>query len=120
MEGVPALVPHVKSGALKAIAVTGDRRLAALPNTPSFAELGYPAIGLTWVAVVAPAGTPQAAITRLNEEFVRAMTLPDVKAAQESAGRVVVASSAEHLAQVIRTELPEWASVVRSAGLKPE
>ena len=120
MEGVPAFMPHVKSGKLKAIAVTGDRRLQALPNVPTFAENGFPAIGLTWVAVVAPAGTPTAAISRLNQEFVRALTLPDMKAAQEQAGRVVVASTPEFLATAIRTELPAWESVVRSARIKPE
>lgn len=120
MEGAPALIPHVKAGKLKAIAVTGDRRLLALPSVPTFAEAGYPAIGLTWVAIVAPAGTPAAAIARLNQEFVRAMTHPEMKAAQEQAGRTVVASSPEFLANAIRKELPEWEAVVRAARIKPE
>lgn len=81
MEGAPAFIPHVKAGKLKAIAVTGDRRLQALPSVPTFAESGFPAIGLTWVAVVAPVATPAAAIARLNQEFVRVMMLPEVKAA---------------------------------------
>jgi tripartite-type tricarboxylate transporter receptor subunit TctC len=120
MEGAPALIPHVKAGKLKAIAVSGDRRLQALPSVPTFAESGFPAMGLTWVAVVAPAATPATAIARLNQEFVRVMTLPEVKAANEQAGRVVVASTPEVLAAAIRTELPEWESVVRSARIKPE
>lgn len=120
MEGVPPLLPHVRSGKLKAIAVTGNRRLIVLPGTPTFAESGYPGIGLTWVAAIAAARTPEATVARLNEEFVRAITRPDVKAIQEEAGRTVIASSPEFLASAVRRELPEWASVIREAHIKPE
>lgn len=120
MEGVPPLLPHILSGRLKPLAVTGDRRLAALPDTPTFAEVGYPAMGRSWVGAVAPAATPAAAILRLNEAFVHAMNQPDIKAAQEQAGRIVVASSVADLENAIRRELPEWATVVREAHIKPE
>jgi tripartite-type tricarboxylate transporter receptor subunit TctC len=120
MEGVPPLLPHVKAGKLKPLAVTGDRRLLALPDVPTFAEAGVPGIGLTWVGLVAAAGTPGAAVERLNAEVVRILRAPDFAAAYEQAGRVVVADTPEQFAQTIRKELPEWGAIVKATGLRPE
>jgi len=120
MEGVPALLPHVKAGKLKALAVTGDRRLVALPDLPTFAEAGVPGIGLTWVGLVAPAGTPAAAIERLNRELVRALQSPEIKAAYEEAGRIVIGNTPEAFTALIRKELPEWGVIVKATGIRPE
>jgi len=120
MEGVPALLPHVKAGKLKALAVTGDRRLVALPDLPTFAEAGVPGIGLTWVGLVAPAGTPAAAIERLNRELVRALQSPEIKAAYEEAGRIVIGNTPEAFTALIRKELPEWGAIVKATGIRPE
>jgi tripartite-type tricarboxylate transporter receptor subunit TctC len=120
MEGVPPLLPHLKAGKLKALAVTGDRRVLSLPDVPTFAEAGVPGIGLTWVGLVAPAGTPRAAVERLNAEVVHILRAPDLAAAYEQAGRVVVADTPNQFARTIRKELPEWGAIVKSAGLRPE
>ena len=120
MEGVPALLPHVKACKLKALAVTGDRRLVALPDLPTFAEAGVPGIGLTWVGLVAPAGTPAAAIERLNRELVRALQSPEIKAAYEEAGRIVIGNTPEAFTALIRKELPEWGAIVKATGIRPE
>ena len=120
MEGVSALLPHVKAGKLKALAVTGDQRLVALPDLPTFAEAGVPGIGLTWVGLVAPAGTPAAAIERLNRELVRALQSPEIKAAYEQAGRIVIGNTPEAFTALIRKELPEWGAIVKATGIRPE
>ncbi len=120
MEGVPALLPHVKAGKLKALAVTGDRRLLALPDVPTFTEAGVPGIGLTWVGLVAPSGTPRAAIERLNMEVVRVLRSPSFEASYEQAGRVIIAGTPEAFGRLIRRDLQEWREVVKATGLRPE
>jgi len=119
MEGAPALLPHVKAGKLKALAVTGDKRLVLLPQVPTFAESGVPGIGLTWVGLVAPAGTPAAVIARLNREVVKILRQDDVKASYEQSGRTIIGNSPSEFEQLIRQELPEWREVVHRTGLRP-
>jgi tripartite-type tricarboxylate transporter receptor subunit TctC len=113
-------VPHVKAGKLKALAVTGDKRLSALPEVPTFGEAGVAGIGLSWVGFVAPAGTPPAALNRLQQEIAAALQSPEIKAAYELAGRTAIGNTPEAFAAVIRKELPEWAGLVRASGMKPE
>ena len=120
IEGTSVTVPQVKAGKLKALAVAGDRRLAALPDVPTFGELGVPGIGLAWIALVAPAGTPPAAVLRLQQEVAVALKSPEIRAAYDLAGRTAVGSTPEELAALIQRELPEWREVVRATGLKPE
>ena len=119
IEGAPALVPHVKAGKLKALAVTGDKRLVQLPQVPTFAESDVPGIGLSWVGLVAPAGTPEAATARLNREVVRILHEDDFRSSYEQAGRTVIGSTPQEFEQLIRRDLPEWREVVRRTGLQP-
>lgn len=120
MEGAPALIPHVKAGKLKPLAVTGDRRLVELPDVPTFAEAGVPGIGLTWVALFAPAGTPTAAVQRLHAEVAQVLQTPEIRAAYEKAGRVVLPATPERLAAMIRQDRAEWSGIVKAIGLRPE
>jgi tripartite-type tricarboxylate transporter receptor subunit TctC len=120
MEGSSVTVPLVRSGRLKALAVTGERRLASLPDVPTFAESGIPGIGLAWVALVAPAGTPKSAIDRLQKEVAIALRSPEIRTAYELAGRTPVGNAPEELAQWIQRDLAEWRQVVRDAAIKPE
>lgn len=120
MEGTSVTVPLVRSGRLKALAVTGDQRLAALPDVPTFSESGVPGIGLAWVGLVAPAGTPAAAITRWQQEVVAALSQPAVRAAYDTAGRNVAGNSPQEFGEWIRRDHAMWRDVVRQARIRPE
>ena len=119
MESASAVIPHIKSGRLKALAITGNKRIATLPQTPTFGEAGVPGMSDSWVGIVAPAGTPPQIVARLNREFARALEAPELKAYYETAGRNIVASSPEALAALIRDEIPRWREVVKAAGIRP-
>jgi tripartite-type tricarboxylate transporter receptor subunit TctC len=119
METASAVIPHVKSGRIKALAVTGDKRIASLPEVPTFGEGGVPGIGESWVGIVAPAGTPRDVILRLNREIAKALESQDIKAYYDTAGRTIVASSPDAFAAIIREEIPKWREVVKKAGITP-
>jgi len=119
MESVSGILAHVKSGRIRALAVSGDNRIASLPEVPTFAEGGVPGIAESWVGIVAPAGTPREIVARLNLEIAKALQSPDIRAYYDTAGRSIAAGSPEAFAAVIRDEIPRWREVVRRAGIKP-
>ena len=120
VEASDTVIPHIKSGRLKALAVNGETRIASLPNVQTFNEVGVPGIGVSWVGIVAPAGTSRAIVDRLNREFSRALDSSDIKAYYDNAGRTIVANSPEAFAALIRDEIPKWRQVIRKAGIKTE
>jgi tripartite-type tricarboxylate transporter receptor subunit TctC len=118
IEASDTVIPFVKAGRFKALAVNGEKRIAALPNVPTFAESGVPSVGVSWVGILAPAGTPREVVRRLNEEFARALALPDLKEYYENAGRTILASSPEAFAGIIRDEIPKWREIVTKARIR--
>jgi hypothetical protein len=113
------LVPQVKDGKLRALAVAYKTRLQALADVPTMAEAGYPDIEFdNWFGVFVPAGTPREIITRLNLEFAKSMTLPDVKERLVALGFDPVGSTPEEFARQIKIELEKWVKVVRAANIK--
>jgi len=120
MEGATALMPLIQSGKVRPLAVSGDVRMMILPQVPTFAELGVPDIGLSWLAVLAPKGSPPEAVTALNRALTRVLALPDLRRSWAELGRIPVGGSAEVLAERIRVELPRWRSIVERAGIRPE
>ena len=117
----PALLPHVKSGKLRALAVGQARRAAAAPDVPSIAEAGYPAVSVTgWTGIVAPAGTPAPIIRRLHDEVVKVLALPDVRETLARAGAEPVGGTPEQFGEFIRAETLKWGAAVKRAGIVPE
>ncbi len=113
--------PHVQSGRLRGLAVTGRDRLAALPGVPTMIESGMPNfVSTSWFGVLAPAGTPPAIIARLNKEFVALLQRPDVREQISRTGADPVGDSPEEFAALIKTEITKWGKVVKDAKIKPE
>jgi tripartite-type tricarboxylate transporter receptor subunit TctC len=113
------LLPHLQAGTIKAIAITTLQRTAALPNTPTIAESGFPGFdAATWHAFVAPAGTPKDVMATLQRAASAALNDPDTRKALTDLGIDVVNSSPEELRAYIKTEIPKWAEVVKASGAK--
>jgi len=118
---LPPATPHVKSGALRALAVTSAKRVAALPDVPTMAESGAPdQEAETMQGVLLPAGTPREIIDRLQREIARIVALPDVRERLSGLGFEPVANTPEEFAAYIRAEVNKWAKVIREAGIKVE
>ena len=114
---IPAVLPQVRAGRLKALAVTGLRRSALAPEVPSVAELGYPQLeSLAWIGLLAPAGTPTAVVGRLSEETVKAMRAAEVRDSLGKQGFDVVASSPNEFSTWIRAEQAKWSKVIKASG----
>ena len=113
-------LPHIKSGRLRALAVTSARRSEALPDVPTVAETlaGYDST--QWYGVLAPAGTLREIVARLHDAIVRALRDPEVGKRLAADGAEAVGSTPEEFAAFIRSESEKWAKVAQAAGIKPE
>ncbi|MBI2294614.1 MAG: tripartite tricarboxylate transporter substrate binding protein, partial [Betaproteobacteria bacterium] len=91
------------------------------PEVPTIAESGFPGFEATaWYGVLAPAGTPKPIVTRLHDEMVRALQLPDIRDRFNNVGFELVGSTPEAFGAYIKTEIKKWAKVVKASGAKPE
>ena len=116
---MPPLLPHVKSGRLKALAVGGTQRSAALPEVPTVAEAGVPGYEyVTRYSIVVPARTPRAIINKLNARLAAILTMPDVAQRLSSQGAEPRASSPEELTRFIEEDTKRLGAVIRFAGIK--
>jgi tripartite-type tricarboxylate transporter receptor subunit TctC len=119
--GSPAVLPHVKSGRLRAIAVSSAQRLPVLPDVPTVAESGISGFEADqWYGLVAPAGLPAAQVSRLNTEVNKALALPDVAQQLAVEGAVPVPTTPQAFGDLIRREIPRWAEVVKAGNVKPD
>src|SRR5260221_7570178 len=118
----PAGLPSVRSGRLRALAVSTLKRTAAAPEVPTVSEeLKLPDYEVdSWVAIFAPAKTPAAIVARMHKEVVRVLHLPEVKQRLLEQSADPVGSSPEELGRVVSAELKSWASVIRQAGIKAD
>ena len=116
-----AAVPSIKSGKIRALAVTSSRRLPLLPDVPTMAEAGLPGFeSLNWQGVVVPAGTPRAIVERLNREFNAILALPDQREAIIATASEVGGGTPEEFGELTRSETAKWAEVVKAAKIQPE
>ncbi len=119
--GSTAVLSHVRSGRLRALAVGSAQRIAALPEVPTVAESGVPGFEADqWYGLVAPAGTPAAVVSRINAEVNRAVALPDVAEQFNREGAVAVPVTPQAFGELIRQEIPRWAEVVKAGNVKPD
>jgi tripartite-type tricarboxylate transporter receptor subunit TctC len=119
--GMPPAMPHVKSGKLRAIAVTTARRSPAAPDVPTMAESGIEGFDISnWFGLLAPAGTPVAILDKLNAEAVKALALPDVKARLAAQGAETVGNSREAFNGFIHAEMTKYAKLIKASGAKAE
>jgi tripartite-type tricarboxylate transporter receptor subunit TctC len=119
--GLAPALPHIKSGKLRAIAVTSVNRSAVLPDTPTVAESGYPGFAsVQWFGLAAPAGTPAEVVSRLNEGVVGVLKDPKVVERLKALGAEVAADSPEQFAQYIKQDTQRWSRIISDSGIKLE
>ena len=118
---MPPAVSHVKSGRVRAIAVTSAQRSPALPDVPTVNELGFSGFDdLTWTAFFLPAGTPQDLVNRINSEITRALAAPEVGERLAQLGMEWKPNSSGDLAAFLREEVPKWAKAVKDSGARAD
>lgn len=118
---ISTAIPQVKAGKARALAVTGAKRAAALPDVPTVAETGLKGYQATnWYGLVAPRATPRPIIERLNEATVKILNMPDVQKALLDRGIDAAPSSPEEFASYIRQENEKWVKVIKAVGIKAE
>lgn len=118
---VGSVLPHVRSGKLRALAVSAERRTLALPDVPNAREAGVPDfIGVNWFVIAAPAGTPSTIVERLNREITGALQLPEVRAKFEASGLEAAPATPQATHAFVEADIKRWSEVVRTARIQPE
>jgi len=119
-DGAPSLLPYINTGKIRALAAASPRRNPLLPNTPTFAELGYPSVNVAlWYGLMAPAGTPPEIIARLNREVNIALKSSEIQERFASQGTEALGGTPEQAATYMKHEFDRWGPVVKKAGIVP-
>ena len=118
-ENMPALIPHIQAGRLRALAVTTTKRSAVMPELPTIAEAALPGYDASvWFGVFAPAGTPRPVVDRLHGEILKALQTQDLKSRMVAMGTDVSGMGPDDFSAYVRKEIPKWANLVKAAGVK--
>jgi tripartite-type tricarboxylate transporter receptor subunit TctC len=118
---VSTAIGQIKSGRIRAVAMTGTKRFVLMPDLPTIAEAGVPGFAVNnWYGVFVPAGTPKDVVSRLNTELVKILHLPDVKQRLLDSGIEAISNTPEQFAAYIQAETKKWAKVVKDANVKVE
>ncbi len=118
---LPECLPHVKSGKLRALAVTSDKRYPLLPDVPTTLEAGIPGIEVTsWNGLMVPSGTPRAILSKINAEVTRIAGAPEMRARIVELGFQPTALSVSDTENFMRADVERWAKVIRDAGIKAD
>jgi tripartite-type tricarboxylate transporter receptor subunit TctC len=116
-----SVIPYIKAGRLRALAVTTARRSATVPELPTLSEAGVPGFeAITWHGVVVPSATPAPLIERLNRDIVDVLRMPDLRERLESLGAELAAGTPRDFADYIAREIPKWTKVVKDSGARAE
>lgn len=114
---IPGVLPHVKAGSLRALAVTSPERSSAMPDVPTMAESGLPGFqAVSWHGIVAPAGTPDAVVAQLNQALTGALAAPEVKQRLMEEGARASGVNTAEFGKFIQTEMAAWAKAVKDSG----
>jgi tripartite-type tricarboxylate transporter receptor subunit TctC len=119
--GLAAAMPHIRSGAFKALAVTGDARQPLIADVPTFKELGYAGFnGLTWYGIVGPAGLPDNITTKLNQEINKLLASRDVQEKFRGEALTVMPMTPQQFGRHIADEIAHWTAVARASRIEAE
>jgi tripartite-type tricarboxylate transporter receptor subunit TctC len=120
-DSITSATPHIKSGRLRAIAVTTAKRSSAMPEVPTISEAGLKGYELApWFAVYMPAGTPQPIVTKINAALLDAMKLPEVKARFATIGAEPIGSTPQELAAHLDAEMNKWGKIIQERGIRAD
>jgi tripartite-type tricarboxylate transporter receptor subunit TctC len=118
---VPTIIEQVKSGQLRALAVTGPKRLSSLPDIPTVAEAGFPGLEFgSWNGLHVPVGTPRPIVAKINAAIAKARDLPDIRQRMTELGFTPEGGSPEDFGAFVKRDLARWQKVVQETGVKVE
>ncbi len=117
---MPPIIPHIRAGRVKALAVTKDKRAAVLPDVPTIAETVPGYVMSTWYGAVAPAKTPREIVVKLNQEMLKALAADDVKERLASLGADIVATSPEETAAIFKADIAKYTRVAKAAKIQAD
>jgi tripartite-type tricarboxylate transporter receptor subunit TctC len=121
LAGLATIMPHAKSGKIKALAVTGATRSKVAPEVPTIAEAGVPGYEfVVWYGMMVPGGTPAAIVTKINAEIVKVLRSPATSERYAAAGLEPVTNSPAEFAAQLKQEIPRWQQVVKAANIHVE
>jgi len=116
-----SVIPHIRSGRLKSIAITGETRALALPEVPTMAEAGLPRLEMSgWTGMFVPAGTPKAIIDKISSEMAQVLAMPDIVERLVNQGLEPFISNPEQFAALLRSDMAKFAKIIKDANIKVE
>jgi tripartite-type tricarboxylate transporter receptor subunit TctC len=120
-DAITTMASNVQAGQVRALGTSAAKRSSVLPDVPTIAEAGVPGYDATiWLGIMAPAGTPQPIVDKLNAEINKAINSPDVKEAWDKQGAVPLTMTPAEFDCYLRADIEKWAQVVRAANIRPE
>jgi tripartite-type tricarboxylate transporter receptor subunit TctC len=117
---MPPIIPHIRSGRVRAVAVTTEKRAAVLPDVPTIGETVPGYTMSTWYGAVVPSKTPRDIVVKLNQEMLKALALPDVKERLATLGADIVGTSPEQTAAIFKADVAKYTKVAKEAGIRAD
>jgi tripartite-type tricarboxylate transporter receptor subunit TctC len=119
IDAITTMAPNVRAGQVRALGTTGTKRSSVLPDVPTISEAGVPGYETTiWLGIMAPKGTPQPILDKLNAEITKVVNLPEVQKQWADQGAVPMTMSPKEFEAYLHKDIEKWAGVVKTAGIK--